>query len=208
MVYEKGRLTRARIVSETGKILNVRGYHGTTVDDILAATGLKKGGLYRHFPDKDAVALEAYRYNLDALARARARAAEKAEGPLERLRALISFGETGIAKALQKGGCPILNLAVEVEESRPQHRTEARRAMNQWRGELSAAGAAARSEGMLNDAFDPDAFASIVISATEGAVAQSDLFRDSSHMKLAVATLHALLDAHATPRKRKRRPSR
>jgi hypothetical protein len=62
-----------------------------------------------------------------------------------------------------------------------------------WRSELTLAGRAARAEGLLNDALDPDGFASFAVSATEGAIAQSELFRDVSHLKFVVATLQSML---------------
>jgi AcrR family transcriptional regulator len=193
----KGQRTREEIVRRTGAMLNTHGYAGTTVDDILAATGLTKGGLYRHFPDKDAVALAGYRFNLRTLAEARAAALAGIEPPLERLRRLIAFGLDVIAKPPVKGGCPILNLALESDDTRPKHRGEARKAMDLWRAELACAGHAAREAGALARRFDPDRFASLAISATEGGIAQSRLYRDPSHLKTAVASLLELLDGYA-----------
>jgi hypothetical protein len=41
---------------------------------------------------------------------------------------------------------------------------------------IGEAQCAARAEGLLNDALDPDGFASFAVSATEGAIAQSERF--------------------------------
>jgi len=41
---------------------NERGLEGTSLADLMEATGLEKGGIYRHFPSKEAVALEAFEY--------------------------------------------------------------------------------------------------------------------------------------------------
>ena len=197
MAYEKGRRTRERIVRRTGAMLNINGYAGTTVDDILEATGLTKGGLYRHFPDKEAVALEGYRFNLQVLADARASAVAEIDAPLERLRRLIEFGLDVISKPPVKGGCPILNLAIESDDTRPKHRQEARRAMDRWRNELISAGRAAREAGDLARGFDPERFASLAISATEGGIAQTQLYRDASHLETVVESLLDMLDAFA-----------
>lgn len=192
----KGQRTRERIVRRTGAMLNTHGYAGTTVDDILAATGLTKGGLYRHFPDKDAVALAGYRFNLAALAEARTAAVAGIDPPLQRLRRLIGFGLDVIASPPVKGGCPLLNLALESDDTRPEHRREARKAMELWRAELVAAGRAAREARALRRGFDPERFASLAISATEGGIAQSHLYRDPSHLETAVACLLDVLDGH------------
>jgi AcrR family transcriptional regulator len=49
--------TRERIVSEAMRLFAERGYRGTTVGDIEQAAGLapRAGGLYKHFPSKEAV---------------------------------------------------------------------------------------------------------------------------------------------------------
>ena len=49
---EKGENTRARIVAEAEKLILAKGYAGTTVDDVLAATGLTKGAFFHHFKSK------------------------------------------------------------------------------------------------------------------------------------------------------------
>jgi TetR/AcrR family transcriptional repressor of nem operon len=49
---EKGESTRARIVAEAEKLILAQGYAGTTVDDVLAATGLTKGAFFHHFKSK------------------------------------------------------------------------------------------------------------------------------------------------------------
>jgi hypothetical protein len=57
--------------------------------------------------------------------------------------------------------------------------------MDLWRTELTLAGRAARAEGLLNDALGPAGFASFAISASEGAIAQSELFRDVTALSVA-----------------------
>ena len=49
----KGEQTRQRIVKEAAPIFNRRGYEGSSLSDLMKATGLKKGGIYRHFSSKE-----------------------------------------------------------------------------------------------------------------------------------------------------------
>jgi TetR/AcrR family transcriptional regulator, transcriptional repressor for nem operon len=196
MVYEKGQRTRERIVRRTGALLNTHGYAGITVDDILAAARLTKGGFYRHFADKEAAAFEGYRFNLRTLAEARAQAVCGVAAPLERLRRMITFGLELAMKPPLKGGCPILNLAIESDDTHPKHRREARKAMDAWRAELASAGRAARDAGALSRTFDPERFASLAISATEGGIAQTQLYRDAIHLEIVVESLSAVLDGY------------
>lgn len=53
----KGAKTRERILAEAEKLIYARGYTGTSVDDIIAATGLTKGAFFYHFKSKSELAL-------------------------------------------------------------------------------------------------------------------------------------------------------
>ena len=199
MAYEKGRRTRSRIVHEAANLLNTRGYAGTTVDDILSATGLQKGGFYRHFPDKETLALEAYRYALAELAAIRKVAVAEISDPLEALRALISSTYLVIKDFAVAGGCPLLNLAIEADDTDATLRAEARKAMSAWRAELLAKLTAATESGHLRADFDTRAFASFILSAIEGAVAQSKLYGTRAHIDIAIKQLLMLLEGATIP---------
>ncbi|HRQ81015.1 MAG TPA: TetR/AcrR family transcriptional regulator, partial [Azospirillaceae bacterium] len=56
---EEAAKTRARIVKTAGRIFRDKGFAGAGVEEVMAAAGLTRGGFYRHFPSKDALAAEA-----------------------------------------------------------------------------------------------------------------------------------------------------
>ena len=45
----KGEQTRQEIIRKAAPIFNQRGYDGAALSDLMRATGLEKGGIYRHF---------------------------------------------------------------------------------------------------------------------------------------------------------------
>jgi AcrR family transcriptional regulator len=55
-----GRETRQNIIEKSLQIFSVKGYYNTSISDIMAATGLTKGGLYSHFDSKEALWNAAY----------------------------------------------------------------------------------------------------------------------------------------------------
>jgi TetR/AcrR family transcriptional regulator, transcriptional repressor for nem operon len=162
-------------------------------DDVLTASGLKKGGFYRHFADKETLALEAYRYALTELAMTRKAAVAGISDPLDALRALIASTYLVLKDFAVAGGCPLLNLAIESDDTDAVLRAEARKAMSAWRAELLAKLRAAAESGRLRADFDTRAFASFVLSAIEGAVAQSKLYGTRTHIDIAIQQLLALL---------------
>ena len=58
----RGEGTRRRIVEQSAAVFNRHGYAGTSMSELMAATGLEKGGLYRHFESKEELAAAAFDY--------------------------------------------------------------------------------------------------------------------------------------------------
>src|SRR2546430_16954 len=52
----KGEQTRQEIIRKAAPIFNQRGYDGAALSDLMEATGLEKGGIYRHFDSKQQLA--------------------------------------------------------------------------------------------------------------------------------------------------------
>ncbi len=61
----KGEQTRQEIIREAAPIFNQHGYEGAALSDLMKATGLEKGGIYRHFESKQQLAAEAFDYAWD-----------------------------------------------------------------------------------------------------------------------------------------------
>lgn len=90
-----------------------KGFAGTSMRDLVAATDLKKGSLYAAFGDKHAMYLKALAL-YDATAVEGAFALLTGTGtPLERLDAFLSLPITAIANAKDRRGCFLCNASVD-----------------------------------------------------------------------------------------------
>ena len=49
----KGAATRDQILDVAGKLIQLRGYHATSLDDVLKASGVGKGNFYYYFKSKE-----------------------------------------------------------------------------------------------------------------------------------------------------------
>jgi TetR/AcrR family transcriptional repressor of nem operon len=56
----KGEQTRQDIIRKAAPIFNQKGYDGAALSDLMRATGLEKGGIYRHFESKEELAGDAF----------------------------------------------------------------------------------------------------------------------------------------------------
>src|SRR5258707_15328517 len=91
----KGELTRDRILAQAAPIFNQRGFAGCSMQDLMDATGLEKGGIYRHFQSKEELAAEAFKYALRQAVKTRTEDHEHIAGSVAKLRYVVTrFVET------------------------------------------------------------------------------------------------------------------
>lgn len=53
----KGEQTKQYIIEQSALLLNKQGYMSTSLSEIMAVTGMKKGTLYNHFKDKERIGI-------------------------------------------------------------------------------------------------------------------------------------------------------
>ena len=117
---QKGRQTRQEIVRRAAPLFNRQGFAATSMSDLMQATGLQKGGLYRHFPSKESLAQEAFDYTWEKAVSERLDGVDKVPGSIPRLKAMIdNFVEK--RAHLVPGGCPLLNTAIESDDGNPPY---------------------------------------------------------------------------------------
>lgn len=182
----KGEETRARVLRQAAQLFNQQGYFGASLADVTKATGLAKGGLYNYFESKDQLALEAFDYAVSLVNQRFTEALEGKTHAADQLAAIISVFRSLAVNPPVKGGCPVLNTAIESDDAHPALRKRARQAMDHWRTMVNRIVSDGVERQELRAAVDPDSVATIVISTLEGAVMLSKLYRDPVHMQRAV----------------------
>jgi TetR/AcrR family transcriptional repressor of nem operon len=170
----RGEATRRRIVEQSASAFNRHGYAGTSMSELMAVTGLEKGGLYRHFETKQDLAAAAFDYAWETVNEPRRRGLENCEGSLDKLLLLVKNFVEQPPRALP-GGCPLLNTAVENDDGNPLLRGKARAALDQWRDGIADIVRYGQQNGELRDDIEPAAVAIVVIAGLEGAVMVSRL---------------------------------
>jgi len=188
----KGEETRERIIAKAAELFNQRGLEGTSLADLMEATGLEKGGIYRHFPSKEAVAAEAFDYAWEQAFQERVRDLAGIPGSVDQLKHLIAnFVER---RSSIPGGCPLLNTAIESDDGNPILRERARQALRNWQGLLESV----INEGILQKEItggvNPYKLAMLIISTLEGALMISRLERNRDALLAARSHLDSYLD--------------
>jgi TetR/AcrR family transcriptional regulator, transcriptional repressor for nem operon len=119
----KGERTRQQIIEVTAPLFNMKGYEGTSLSDLCEVTGLTKGALYGSFANKEELAQEAFYYAISEMRAQGIRQMEIKKTNKEKLIAFLEFFTRYVLDPPVKGGCPLLNTAVEADD----HRTSMKR---------------------------------------------------------------------------------
>src|ERR1700722_10888305 len=170
----RGDATRQRILEQSAAVFNKHGYSGTSMSDLMAVTGLEKGGIYRHFESKQELAAAAFDYAWETVNEPRRRGLDDCETSLEKLLLLVKNFVEQPPRTLP-GGCPLLNTAVESDDGNPVLRGRARAALDQWRDAIADIVRHGQQKGELRDDIEPATVAVVVIASLEGAVMMSRL---------------------------------
>lgn len=81
--------TRHLIINTAAQLFASKGFHGTSMSDLVAASGLTKGAFYHHFESKDALFFAVVDSVRDRWQSAVGQAVIQAENPLDQLAALL-----------------------------------------------------------------------------------------------------------------------
>ena len=164
----KGEQTRQEIIRKAAPIFNQRGYDGAALSDLMKATGLEKGGIYRHFSSKEALAAEAFDYAWRETLNARIHDLDTISNTVDRLKQLVAnFVER---RGTISGGCPLLNTAIDTDDGNPVLRERARKALEGWRSYIVSVIGGGIKAREIRPRVNPKKLATLIISSLEGAI--------------------------------------
>ena len=177
----KAEKTKNYIVEKTAPIFNMKGYAGTSLNDITAATGLTKGSIYGNFANKDEVAFAAFDYNLNSNVKKIEAAVSKSQSTKSKLLAYIEVYESVLVDGITVGGCPVLNTAIDADDTHPALREKVLRAVLSWKKGISSLVTDGINNGEITAGTDPEQVALTLIAMIEGAIMISRLTNNFDH---------------------------
>jgi len=191
----KGERTRQRIVELAAPVFNRQGFAGASLRDLIGATGLEKGGIYNHFGSKEQLALESYDYAISRVSERLAHSQDDATDAVDGLTRMIRAFAQNARRPEIDGGCPMMNTAIEADDTNTQLRDRARASMTLWHRLVGRVVKDGKAAGTLAADIDPYAIASTITAALEGALMLSRLYDDPAHMDRVVDHLVAYAES-------------
>ncbi len=177
----KGERTRQRIIELALPVFSVKGYFNTSISDILAATGLTKGGLYCHFQSKEDIWYAVYDEAVSVWRQTVFKTIRPVKDPLERIaktceRVLNPYLEGEVFD----GGCFFVNMLVELSgQSAAMSRHILKgfvgfaKLFQNWLKEADA-------EGQLREGLDIKGVANFIVITLNGAATLYAASRDKA----------------------------
>lgn len=182
MVLKKGDITKQKIIEASAPIFNQKGYAGTSIDDILNATGLKQGGIYRHFSSKEDIAKACFQYSAELQGKRLAESTTECKSAKEELFRLLDEFVLIAKNPSIIGGCPILNTSIDCDDTNEDIKELVQNAVNDWKLLISSILNKGISQGEFKKDTDIDEFVTVFIATIEGGIFLSKLYDDVNYI--------------------------
>jgi AcrR family transcriptional regulator len=197
---ERGERSRLAIIDAARPIFAREGYAAASLNQIIEASGLTKGGFYFHYPSKQALALSVV--------------ADHQERWIGRVRDEISQHERAVDRlfaaqriiarhAIAGEGPAAMGKLVEELARDPDLRDEVCGSIRMWIDTVTEHFAAAQAEGSIRDDIEPDVLAQVAVGGFTGMQAISEQLGDGRFTDRVEALIKVVQLATVTPPRKK-----
>ena len=178
----KAEETRNFIIKKSAPIFNMHGYKGTTMSQLTEAINMTKGAIYGNFSDKDEIALAAFDYNFAEISKQITDVVRSKENACDKLIAFASFYLDHFTEMSCKGGCPLLNAAIDSDNIHPPLKERVAEAIETWVSSVTRIVYNGIKHKQINPKARPEQFASVFVSLIEGGIMLSKSTGKTIHL--------------------------
>jgi TetR/AcrR family transcriptional regulator, transcriptional repressor for nem operon len=181
----RGAVTRDRIVRSAAELMHANGVAGTTMDQVVDASGTSKSQLYHYFADKDALVAAVIRVQRSVVL-------DRYEPYLEQLNSLggLRRWRDRVVIVVQErhgsNGCEIGSLVTELADRSEPARILLEATFQTWESYLAAGLSRMQERGELVADANPVELATGIMAAYQGGYLLSQAAHSSQPMALAL----------------------
>lgn len=190
MTAKQPDITRDKILDAAFQEIHKHGFQAASLNNILAKTGLTKGALYHHFPDKDrlghAVIEEVIRESLETLIFEPLRATDD---PIGTLREVIQYKAEKTTSEKVELGCPLNNLMQEMSPLNADFKRRLTEILRTWQDVVTDALKRGQKAGQVRKDVDCRAAALFIVSAFEGCIGVAKNLQSVKEFRLCMTQL-------------------
>jgi len=174
-MLSKAERTRQFIIEKTAPVFNIKGYAGTSINDIIEATGLTRGSIYGNFENKDEVALASFDHNFQLVASYIRSKMEERASVIDKLLVYPETYRNYLKLPFLNNGCPIANTSTEADDTHPALRAKAAEALLFWRNALERRLKHGIDNNELRADININEVVSVIMGLIQGGVLQAKL---------------------------------
>ncbi len=161
--------TREQILEAAYREIHIHGFQAASLSRILERTGVTKGALYHHFPNKTALG---YAVVDEVLARRIEQSfiqpLNEADDPVDALIAIIEQAGSAFTLCDVELGCPLSSLSQEMSGIDEGFRQRLMAIYERWRSALQQAFERAQQSGRLTASVDVETLSVMVVATLDG----------------------------------------
>jgi TetR/AcrR family transcriptional repressor of nem operon len=193
--HRNGRSTRDAILDAASRLILVRGYSATSIDDVLRESTVGKGNFYYYFKSKEDLAHAI----LDRVVRGFVDRtlepcfSDPAPSRLGQIRCFLDHLVSAQRDSACVGGCMMGNLASELSDVHEGFRARLAEVFGHWERRLTTALAEGQQRGEVVAGCQSAAVAQFLVASLEGAILMTKLTKDIGVMERCVAELKRYL---------------
>lgn len=160
--------TRKKLLESALHEIHLKGFNAASLNDILADTGLTRGALYHHFPNKRALGYASLDYIKEMVIEMWMRPFENCDDPITRIREILTTIDDTFQEEDIVLGCPLNNLAQEMSPLDEGFRERVVEIYEVWRTSIAGALRRGQTAGTVNREIDAYDIATFFVAALTG----------------------------------------
>ena len=190
----KSEKTRNYIIERTAPIFNMKGFSGTSLNDMTDATELTKGSIYGNFVNKDEIALAVFDYNFKSIQTKISVAIADQHTAKDKLLAYLVIYQGLMVGQISPGGCPILNTSIDADDTHPALREKALSALLSWKKQIIGLIQDGIANKEIASIYNPEQIALTIIAMIEGGIMISRLTNAKETCELLIDSLKTYIN--------------
>lgn len=196
MMLTKAERTKQFIIETAAPIYNQKGISGANIDDVLDATKLTKGCLYGHFENKEDLSLQVIDYMIENNSKKLVSMISKEKTAKGKIFNYFDFYKDPIETHI-KGGCPLINMAVESDDNFPRVKEKIAKVFRQGQNMFIEILKQGIQNGEFSNDLVPEIYAFKAVAAIEGAVVMCRIMNTAKPMQGLIKSLKAELENYS-----------
>lgn len=187
---------KEKIIHESLRLFSLKGFLGTTIDDILRATGSSKGGFYNHFKNKEDLFFQVLEEARSIWRQRNLTGLGDNQGPIDNVKLFLANFRDQYLRDLENfpGGCIFITLLIELKEQNPLLAAEINKGFIGMKAMLLRYLNQALERGEIKANLDTEAVAGMIFNGILGTTITYNADKSEENLNRAMGYIFAYVE--------------